>query len=574
MAPEGTLDIVFFLIGGLGLFLFGMQVMSDALRRVAGDRMRRILRMFTRTVPIAVLAGAAVTCLIQSSSATTVMVVGFVNAGLMELSQAIGVIMGANIGTTLTAWLISGIGLLKITNYALPAIGIGLLMNMVGKRRWKHWGSVVLGFGLLFFGLSLMKEAFEPLRHSEQFKILMARYAANPLSGVLIGTVLTMVIQSSSATIAIAQMLALSGILTFPQALPLVLGDNIGTTITAQIASVGTNVNAKRAARAHMMFNLFGVCLVLPFVWTGVYSDFIEWIIPGQMSDSTVMLHIAVSHSFFNVINTLIFIPLAGGLAAVSRRLVPGEAGFVRVEPQYLEEHLLETPSIALDQARRETIRMLELAASATKDAADAFFTGDGNRLRLVAQKEEAIDNLQNKITQYLIQISQRDLEPSESNELPVLLHSVNDIERMGDHAVNLGEAAERKHEDDLPFTDMAMDELRMMRSEVEAMYDTVIRALRDSDLEAAKEVLESENKLNGMERQFRESHLRRLAEGECNFYSGLTFVDCVYNYEKIGDHLLNTAQAVLGDFQWGEKVRSAKQPAPSAPGGPPGKQP
>jgi phosphate:Na+ symporter len=574
MAPEGTLDIIFFLIGGLGLFLFGMRVMSDALRRVAGDRMRRILRMFTRTVPIAVLAGAAVTCLIQSSSATTVMVVGFVNAGLMELSQAIGVIMGANIGTTLTAWLVSGIGLLKITNYALPAIGIGLLMNMVGKRRWKHWGSVVLGFGLLFFGLSLMKDAFEPLRHSEQFKTLMARFAANPLSGVLIGTVLTMVIQSSSATIAIAQMLALSGILTFPQALPLVLGDNIGTTITAQIASVGTNVNAKRAARAHMMFNLFGVCLVLPFVWMGVYSDFIEFIIPGRLSESTVMLHIAVSHSFFNVINTLVFIPLAGGLAAVSRRLVPGEAGFVRVEPQYLEEHLLETPSIALEQARREVIRMLELAASATKDAADAFFTGDGKRLQLVAQKEEAIDNLQNKITQYLIQISQRDLEPSESNELPVLLHSVNDIERMGDHAVNLGEAAQRKHEDDLPFTDMAMEELRMMRSEVEAMYDTVIRALRDSDLEAAKDVLESEEKLNGMGRQFRESHLRRLAEGECNFYSGLTFVDCVYNYEKIGDHLLNTAQAVLGDFQWGEKVRSAAGALPPTAGAPPGDLP
>jgi len=565
MAPEGTLDIVFFLIGGLGLFLFGMRVMSDALRRVAGDRMRRILRIFTRTVLLAVVAGAAVTCLIQSSSATTVMVVGFVNAGLMELSQAIGVIMGANIGTTLTAWLVSGIGLLKITNYALPAIGIGLLMNMVGKRRWKHWGSVILGFGLLFFGLSLMKDAFEPLRHSEQFKTLMTRFAANPLSGVLIGTVLTMVIQSSSATIAIAQMLALSGILTFPQALPLVLGDNIGTTITAQIASVGTNVNARRAARAHMMFNLFGVCIVIPFVWMGVYSDFIEFIIPGQLTESTVMLHIAVSHSLFNVINTLIFIPLAGALAAVSRRLVPGEAGFVRVEPQYLEEHLLETPSIALEQARREVIRMIELAESATKDAADAFFSGNRARLQLVEQKEEAIDNLQNKITQYLIQISRRDLEPKQSNELPVLLHSVNDIERMGDHAVNLGEAAQRKIEENLPFTEVAMGELRMMWAEVAKMFDTVIRALRDSDLEIAREALKSEEKLNGMERKFRESHLRRLAEGACNFYSGLTFVDCVYNYEKIGDHLLNTAQAVLGDFQWGEKVRSAEPPEPSA---------
>ncbi|MFO8007094.1 MAG: Na/Pi cotransporter family protein [Candidatus Brocadiia bacterium] len=563
MEPEGTLDIVFLVVGGLGLFLFGMRVMSDALRRVAGDRMRRILRIMTHNVVVAVLAGAAVTCLIQSSSATTVMVVGFVNAGLMQLSQAIGVVMGANVGTTLTAWLVSGVGLLKITNYALPAIGAGLLLNMVGKRQWKHWGSVILGFGLLFFGLSLMKDAFGPLRESVKAQQMMVRLAGNPMTGILIGTAMTMVVQSSSATIAIAQMLAFSGVLTFPQALPLILGDNIGTTITAQIASLGTNVNARRAARAHLMFNLIGVCIVLPFVWNGSYARFIEFLIPGEIGQGTVMLHLAVSHSVFNVTNTLIFIPLAGVLAAVVRRVVPGEAGIVQVEPQYLEEHLLDTPSIALEQARREVVRMIELAASAAKDAGDAFF-GDGETsLRMVGQKEEAIDNLQNKITQYLIQISRRDLGPQESNELPVLLHSVNDIERIGDHAVNLAEAAQRRIEDRLPFTQAAMDELDMMRQEVDGMFENVVQALENSDAEAAKRAFAHEDRLNGMERQFRESHLTRLAAGDCNFYSGLTFVDCIYNYEKIGDHLLNTAQAVLGDFQWGEKVRGVEQSPP-----------
>lgn len=553
----GAVDITFYVVGGLGLFLFGMRIMSDALRRVAGDRMRRILRVLTHNVVVSVLAGAGITCLIQSSSATTVMVVGFVNAGLMTLRQAIGVIMGANIGTTVTAWLVSLIGFLKalkITNYALPAIGVGFAISAISKRQGKHWGSALLGFGLLFFGLSLMKDAFEPLGGSQAVKDLMGRWADKPLLGVLIGVVVTMIVQSSSATIAVVQLLALSNVLTFPQALPIILGDNIGTTITAQIASVGTNVSAKRAARAHMMFNVLGVCILLPFV--GPYGKFIAMLVPSRQ----VMLRIALSHTVFNVVNTLIFMPLAGVLAAIVTRMVPGEAGIVQVEPQYLEEHLLDNPPIALEQARREVVRMVELAASAVRNASDAFFNDDSKELELVRQKEDAVDNLQNKITRYLIRISQRSLGPTDSNELPVLLHSVNDIERMADHAVNLLEAAERKIEGKLPFTDAAMEELGMMRDEVNVMFDVVIEALQNSDPQAAKRVFESERKLNAMEREFRQNHLTRLAEGDCNFFSGLTFVDCVYNYEKIGDHLTNTAQAVLGDFQWGEKVKAGNR--------------
>ncbi len=569
MHPENALDIVFLIVGGLGLFMFGMRVMSEGLRRVAGSRMRAILRAMTRNVVVSVLVGAGVTCLVQSSSATTVMVVGFVNAGLMQLTQAIGVIMGANIGTTLTAWLVSGIGLLKITNYALPAIGIGFLLTLQGKRSGKHWGSVLLGFGLLFFGLSLMKDAFGPLGESDQARQLMGRLATNPLLGLLIGTLMTMLVQSSSATIAIAQMLALSGALPFEAAVPIVFGDNVGTTITAQIASIGTNINAKRAARAHMVFNLLGVIILMPVVATGYYSRLIEAIVPGDLAQSTVMLHIAVSHSVFNILNTAIFMPLTGMLAGIVRRLVPGEAGIVEVEPKYLERRLLENPPIALEQARREVVRMIELASSATHDAGEAFFNGDLKELQLARQKEDAIDNLQNEITRYLIEVSQRDMGPAASNELPVLLHSVNDIERIGDHAENLAEAAQRKIEGSQVFTEPALSELSMMRAEVESMFDTVIRALADSDDGAARQAFENEEKLNMMEREFRENHLRRLHAGDCEFYSGLTFVDCVYNYEKIGDHLMNTAQAVLGDFQWGEKVRevareSAPQPTPA----------
>jgi phosphate:Na+ symporter len=549
-------DIVFLVIGGLGLFLFGMRIMSEALRRVASDWMRHILRVLTRNVLIGVLDGAGVTCLIQSSSATTVMVVGFVNAGLMTLRQAIGVILGANIGTTITAWMVSSIGVLKITNYALPAIGIGLVVSLVGKRQWRHWGTVLLGFGVLFFGLYLMKGALGPLGESAKAKDLMYRLAGHPLTGIAIGTIMTMIIQSSSATIAVAQLMAFQGILPFEHALHLILGDNIGTTITAQLASIGTNVEARRAARAHLMFKVVGVMILLPLVWGGHYSRFIEALIPGEITKSTIMVHIAASHTMFNMIDMAIFVPFAGVAARVVTRLVPGEPGTVPVEPQYLEEHLLDSPPIALEQARREVVRMIELAASAVHDASDAFFRTDIRALRLVRQKEDAIDNLQNKITQYLIRISRRNLAPADSNELPVLLHSVNDIERIGDHAINLLEAAERRIEGNLPFSDAALVELAMMRDEVERMFETVTRALVDLDRDAARAAFESEAKLNAMQKAFRESHLARLSAGECHFYSGLTFVDCLYYYEKIGDHLTNAAQAVLGDFQWGEKVR------------------
>jgi phosphate:Na+ symporter len=556
--PSDIWNIACLVIGGLGLFLFGMREMSDALKRVAGDRMRHILRVLTSRVPLAVLAGTGITCIIQSSSATTVMVVGFVNAGLMNLQQAVGVIMGANIGTTITGWLVAVVAVLKvfkITSYALPAIGVGLALQMFGKRKWRNWGTLVFGFGLLFFGLDLLKEAFDPLSGSQAVKGLMAHWAGNPITGVLIGALMTCVIQSSSATIAVAQMLAVSGVLGLEQALPLVIGDNIGTTITANLASIGTNVNARRAARAHFLFNFMGCLVMLPFLFGGRYAGFISRLMPTD----NVAAQIALSHSVFNVASTLVFMPLAGFLAAAARALVPGRADVVQVEPKYLEEHLLENPPIALEQARREVVRMVELAASAVRDASSAFFGKSEADLKLVTQKEEAVDNLQDKITKYLISISRHDLEPENANELPVLLHSVNDIERIGDHALNLGEVARRRIDQNLEFTPPALEELDIMRKEVDVMFEQVIKALRESDLPAARAACESETRLNAMEREFRESHLNRLQNGDCNFYSGLTFVDCVYNYEKIGDHLTNAAQAVLGDFQWGEPGGSPK---------------
>jgi len=304
-------DLIFLLIGGLGIFFFGMQIMSDGLEKIAGDRLKAILSMVTKLPIIGILVGAAITCLIQSSSATTVMVVGFVNASLLTLKQAIGVIIGANIGTTFTAWLVSSMSVFKVTQYALPAIGIGFALKSFGKtKNARFWGLVIMGFGMLFMGLDFMKDAFMPLKDSQQVKDMFMQFGDNPLLGILVGCIVTMLIQSSSATIAIVQIMAFNGIISFPAAITLMLGGDIGTTITAQLAAVGTNLPARRAAMAHTLFNFIGVAYMLFFVYTGLFTRFINYIIPGEMTPMNIMVYIAVANTLFKVVNAGIFLPL------------------------------------------------------------------------------------------------------------------------------------------------------------------------------------------------------------------------------------------------------------------------
>jgi len=357
-------DMIFGLIGGLGMFLFGMGLMSDSLKKVAGQKIRKLLTALTKHRVIAVLIGALTTCLIQSSSATTVMTVGFVNAGLLTLKQALCVVLGANVGTTFTAWLVSGLAVLKITTYSLPAIGVGFLIRMLGKsQRVRNIGSVLLGFGILFTGIDFMKQGFSPLQDSVQVQEALIWLGRNPLLAVLAGTVVTMLLQSSSATIAMIQILALNGAFggDWPTALriaiPFILGDNIGTTITAEIAAIRTSVAARRTARGHTLFNVIGVLYMLPLVWTGWFGNIVEWITPFKLTQSTIMVHIAVAHSAFNVFNTFVFLPLIQWLEAIVVKLVPAKPQDVIAGPVVLEEHLLNTPEIAVDQARREIVR-------------------------------------------------------------------------------------------------------------------------------------------------------------------------------------------------------------------------
>ena len=545
-------DLIFGLVGGLGLFLFGMKIMSEALRKVAGERLRRILQLLTRTPFIGVLVGTAITALIQSSSGATVMTVGFVNAGLLTLRQAISVVMGANIGTTTTAWLVSFLAIFKISTYALPAIGVGFLLSLLGRtRNVKSWGQVILGFGLLFLGLAIMKEAFAPLGASEGVKHLMLKFAQYPLLGVLVGCVVTMLLQSSSATIATIQVLAFNGLLSFESAIPLILGDNIGTTITAEIASVGTNLAARRTARAHTMFNVIGVAYMLIFVYTNLYPKVIRAIVPGAVTKNNIMVHIAMAHSVFNIFNTLVFLPGISILEKVARRLTPGKERELILAPNLLEKHLLDTPPLAIDQTVKETVRMCETARDAIGKAAQAFFGGNMRLKSDVTANEEALDRFQHDITQYLVDLSQRNLGKEQSEKLPVLLHSVNDLERVGDHAENLMELAQRKKEQKLRISPHATAELKRMVARVDEMMVYVGSALSNYDSEDAKRALKCEDDLNRMQIEFRASHIERLSNGICMPLSGILFLDFVDNVEKVGDHLTNIAQSVMYGFRW-----------------------
>ena len=555
-------EMIFGTVGGLGLFLFGMGLMSDGLKKIAGQRLKSLLESLTKNRFMAVAIGALVTALIQSSSATTVMTVGFVNAGLLILKQALCVVLGANIGTTFTAWLVStlGIGGLKITLYSLPVIGIGFLLQFVGRtQKVKSIGSILLGFGILFLGISFMKEAFEPLKNSPGAQSTLIWLGQNPILAVLAGTVMTMLLQSSSASIAMVQVLAFQGAfgmewdLVLRVTIPFILGDNIGTTITAQLAALRTSRNAKRVAMGHTVFNTIGVLYMLPLVWLGLFGKLVIWVTPWELSQSTIMVHLAVAHSVFNVFNTFLFLPIIQWLEAVVMKILPITDRELAEQPVVLERHLFNTPVIALGQAKREIVRMAERAREGVQQAVEGLIEETGRKLKQAMVIEDIIDEFQFGITSYLAALSREQLSEEVSVKLPVLLHTVNDLERVGDHAVNIVEIAERKVGQKLSFSDDALDEAAQLKKEIDQMFDHIIAALETDDTEAAKSALVNENNLNKMQIDFRRSHVQRMSEGICSPEAGLIFIDLVDNVEKIGDHLTNIAQAVIGGLRWEE---------------------
>ncbi len=549
--------ILFSFFGGLGLFLFGIKSMSEGLQAVAGDRLRVILEKGTKTPLRSVLTGTLVTALIQSSSGTTVLTIGLVNAGLLTLRQSIGIIMGANIGTTLTAYLIG----FDLGNYALPIIAIGVFLLFFFKtKRINYLGQVILGFGLLFYGMDVMGNGLQPLRNSTFFIELMSHVENNPLLGVLVGTIFTLVVQSSSATIGVLQELANQGVITYSQAVPILFGDNIGTTITAILAGIGASVMARRAAATHLIFNIIGTAIFLPLFLLGIFpkivilvTDYIYILIPGfdaTWSTLGIKLQIAQTHGVFNLLNTCIQLPFIGLLAKVVHKIVPGEEVeevVINAKPKYLEPRLLGNPSVALANASRETLRMGRMASEAFENSKDYFFDHDPHNKHLTGQFEAGIDKLENEITDYVLKITSAKMLTSEQSNLSYrILQVIGDIERVGDHATNLIELTDYAIESKTKFSQEANTDLMNMFERVQEIYKLSLEVLKTDDTALSEKVLKYDDIIDDLESSLREGHIERLTQGGCNGSSGATFLNIISNLERIGDHSVNIAKYTL----------------------------
>jgi len=566
-----TKEMILGTVGGLALFLYGMMQMSDGLKKVAGTKLKSILESMTKRRIFGFLVGAGTTALIQSSSAATVMVVGFVNAGLLTLKQAISVIIGTNVGTTATAWLVSvsGFEAFKVTDYAFPAVAIGFALQIFGRtQRSKNVGQILVGFGILFIGICFMKDAFSPLKDSEDTHKALIWFGRNPLLAILAGTVITMLLQSSSASVALIQMLAIQGAFgndwerVLLVVIPFILGDNIGTTITAQLAAFQANRNARRAAWAHTMFNVIGAFICFWFI--AQVGKLVDIITPWELSATTIAVSIAVTHTTIKIFEAAFFLPLTGMLEKIVVKLVPEKPGDLVGRPVVLERRLLATPELAVDQARHEIVRMAQTSKRAVNQAVEGLVENNRRKLETARMGEDVTDSLQYEITSYLAALSAKELSSKMSAELPVLLHTINDLERIGDHAVNIVEIAERKIEQKLSFSDSALAEADQLKKESEQMFDYIIAALEKDDTEAAESALVNEDNLNRMQIDFRRSHVQRMSEGVCSAQAGLIFIDLVDNVEKVGDHLTNIAQAVIGGLQWeGIELKKPRSPKP-----------
>lgn len=544
--------MLFSLFGGLAVFIYSMSLMGDGLQKAAGEKMRRILEVLTSNPVMGILVGTLVTMIIQSSSATTVMVVGFVSANLMTLPQAIGVIMGANIGTTVTAQIVA----FNLGEYAYLITAVGfILFFFFNKKIIKYVGQIIFAFGLLFIGLNVMSDAMKPLAQSAMFEDIIHRVSDTPILGLFVGTLVTLIVQSSSATIAVLLNLAQEpdangqALISLQGALPILFGSNLGTTITGILASIGARVNGKRAAMAHTVFNVVGsvlFMLILPY-----FAKFVVFISPKGTETEVIARQIANAHTSFNIVNTILWAPFVLILAKIVTFLVRGEEETIENRVMYLDYKILNNAAVAMDLATKELTRMAELARKMMSNAKKAFIHSNVEAAKKVHEIESIVDMLQTEIIKYLsTMLSQSSLTDRQSIRLAGLMHTANDIERMGDHCKNVAELAMEKIEKDLPFSKEAISDLTNAFNKLNEMVDHSIQSLSQGNTELAKKVLADESEIDKLESDLRDRHMKRLDSGLCNPTSTIMFIELIHNIERIGDHCNNIAEAVLDDLE------------------------
>ena len=527
------------LAGGLGLYLFGMKLMGDGLEMAAGSKLRGMIERLTKNKYMGALVGLVVTAVIQSSSATTVMVVGFVNAGLMNLAQAVGVIMGANIGTTVTGVMIA----INLTAIAPIAVLIGVVMiSFIKRNSVKHIGQIIAGFGILFMGMKMMSTAMEPLSESEVFTSLMTSFS-NPLLGVLVGLVFTAIIQSSSASVGVLQALGAAGAITLPSAIYVIYGQNIGTCVTALISSVGTSKTARRTAVVHLMFNVFGAILFIVISMLFPFAELVQRIAPGS-----VMAQISIVHVIFNIVCTAIMLPLSSLLVKVACKVIPGSDPVKSSNSlAYLDARILSTPPVAVAQLFKEVDRMGQLAKETLGMAMDALITQDNTKVDQIYENENTINFLNRGIAEYLVKINGLDLEDYDRQALGSMYHVISDMERIGDHSENLCELAQTLKKSKQKFSPWAVEQATEMRNRVEAMLEEALQmfASRETQPQMAADINRREEIIDDATQELKDLHIERLNQGKCSVVAGTVFMDMLTNLERIADHCTNIAYSM-----------------------------
>lgn len=534
------MDIAIGIMGGLGLFLYGMNLMGDGLQKSAGSKLKRIIELLTSNVIMGVLVGMVVTMVIQSSSATTVMVVGFVNAGIMSLTQAIGVIMGANIGTTITAQLVS----LDVDFLAPVALGIGIVIYMFSnKQKHKNIAEILIGFGILFTGMDFMKEAVKPLAGYQGFTDMLLSFGHHPILGVLMGFAITAIVQSSSASMGMLIALASQGLIPITAALPILYGENIGTCVTSLISSIGASRNARRAAIMHLTFNVLG-SMIFMFILSKPIVAIVTAIDPTDAARQ-----IANAHTLFNVINVIVLLPFNKLIVKLAMKLVPEskeEQDDDSKVVKFIDDRMIETPSIALSNTVKETLRMGEKAKESLSAAMDGIMNKSNEKIELSFKKEKLINELQKSLLNYLLKLSKASLDDDSREVVDGLFNTINDIERIGDHAENIAELAKDIVDLEISFSDVGIGELKDMYNKVVSTYTYALEAMRTSNVELACKVIKMEEQVDMMEKSCRANHMNRLNSSSCSIESGVIYLDIISNLERVSDHAVNIAQQVI----------------------------
>ncbi len=536
------------LLGGLALFLFGMSTMSGGLEKTAGGKLEKILKVMTDRPIKALFLGIVITATIQSSSAVTVMLVGLVNSGIMQLGQSVGVIMGSNIGTTVTAWILSLAGiesdnffvsLLKPSNFSPIIAFIGILLTMVAKKeRLKEIGGICLGFAILMFGMEMMSDSMAPLSEMQEFRDLMVMFN-NPLLGLLIGIVMTAVIQSSSATVGILQALSLTGALSYSMAIPIIMGQNIGTCVTALISSIGVSKNAKRVAAIHVYFNLIGTAVLLSLFY-GINAIF-DFAFAESVIDPA---GIAIVHSIFNLATTALLFPFTKQLEKLAVKTVKDKES--NEKQTFIDERLLLTPAIAVSECRNHTVKMARLAVDTITHSISVIDKYDEKSAKEITDNEKRLDEYEDKLGSFLVKVSSMDLSNEDSNTVALLLHAIGDFERIGDHAVNIMKTAKEINDKKIVFSEKATAELKIATNAIKEILDITVNAFSEGSIDYALEVEPLEQVIDGLLSEIKSRHINRLTGGNCTIELGFVLSDLITNYERVSDHCSNIAVCLI----------------------------